>query len=387
MKKDNKQKQESKGPSVVRKQESKGPSVVAMGMAPVDGKGEVLVAGVDLGDKDSHYCVIRGSTGEVVEEGRMRTREEEIRAWVGERARMRVAMEVGTHSGWISRLLEGLGQEVLVANARKVRLIYANPRKNDRVDAQTLARLARLDPTLLAPIRHRSAEAQSHLSILRARDGVVAARTQLICTVRSLVKGTGQRLPRCSAESFSKVQEIPSSVSEAIRPLLTQIRSLTRTIQRYDKMVDYLARTQYPVTQHLQQISGVGPLTSLAYILTLWDADRFTKSRQVGPFLGLTARQDQSSDSNPQLGITKAGDEYLRRLLVSSAHYILGPLNKQDSDLRRWGLRLCQRGGKNAKKRAVVAVARKLAVLLHHLWVTGEVYEPLRQPTVQTSVA
>ena len=371
-----------------RKQESKGQSVVAMvGMGAVEGKGEVLVVGMDLGDKYSSYCVVKGSSGEVVEEGRLRTTDDEIRTWLGQRGRMRMAIEVGTHSGWVSRLLEGQGHEVLVANARKVRLIYANNRKNDRVDAQTLARLARLDPTLLAPIRHRSAEAQSHVSILRARDGAVEARTKLINTVRSLVKGTGQRLPLCSAESFPKLQQIPSSVGDAVRPLMAQIRLLTRTIQRYDKMVEYLAGTRYPATQVLRQIQGVGPLTSLAYILTLWDPNRFSRSRQVGPFLGLTARQDQSSDSDPQLRITKAGDEYLRRLLVSSAHYILGPLNKQDSDLRRWGLRLCQRGGKNAKKRAVVAVARKLAVLLHHLWVTGEVYEPLREPTVQTSVA
>ena len=126
-------------------------------------------------------------------------------------------------------------------------------------------------------------------------------------------------------------------------------------------------------------MTGIGPVTSLAYVLTLETPLRFARSRDVGPYLGLVPAGD-SGDSQPQLGISKAGDRMLRKLLVGSAHYILGPFGP-DCDLRRFGMKLCERGGKNAKKRATVAVARKLAVLLHRLWISGEVYEPLRQPS------
>ena len=126
----------------------------------------------------------------------------------------------------------------------------------------------------------------------------------------------------------------------------------------------------------MRQVKGVGPITALAYGLTLENAEHFAKSRAVGPYLGLVPKQEDSGESQPQLGISKAGDTMVRKLLVGSAHYILGPFGP-DTDLRGYGLRLCERGGKNAKKRAAVAVARKLAVLLHRLWVSGEVYEPL----------
>ena len=118
-------------------------------------------------------------------------------------------------------------------------------------------------------------------------------------------------------------------------------------------------------------------MTALAYLLTLEEPGRFEQSRSVGAYVGLTPRRDQSGQTDKQLRITQCGDGYLRQLLVTSSHYILGPFGP-DSDLRRYGLRIAERGGKNAKKRAVVAVARKLAVLLHHLWKTGVDYEPLR---------
>ena len=163
---------------------------------------------------------------------------------------------------------------------------------------------------------------------------------------------------------------------------------LSDRIKVYDERIEKLGREKYEHTELLRQVKGVGPLTSLAYVLTLENPDRFRKSRDVGAYLGLAPQQEDSGDSQPQLGISKAGDMMLRRLLVGSAQYILGPFGP-DTDLRRQGLRLCERGGKNAKKRAAVAVARKLAVLLHRLWLSGEVYEPLRHgaPTVEVGEA
>jgi transposase len=217
------------------------------------------------------------------------------------------------------------------------------------------------------------------LVVLRARDALVSVRTQLINTTRGLVKSMGARLPKCSSPSFpKKVEEaLPAEVREALLPLVRLAAELSDRIKVYDERIEKLGREKYEHTELLRQVKGVGPLTSLAYVLTLENPDRFAKSRDVGPYVGLVPQQEDSGDSQPQLRISKTGDVMLRRLLVGSAHYILGPFGP-DTDLRRYGLRLCERGGKNAKKRAAVAVARKLAVLLHRLWISGEVYEPLR---------
>jgi transposase len=292
----------------------------------------------------------------------------------------RVVFEVGTHSPWVQDVICGCGHEVLVANPRLMEGSKRRKRKNDRIDANKLARLGRVDPQSLHPMRHRSKEVRQDLVVLRARDALVAARTELINATRGLVKSTGKRLPKSSSPSFAqKVEEaVPVEIREALLPLVRMAAALSDCIQGYDQKIEKLGREKYGHTALLRQVKGVGPITALAYVLTLENPERFVKSRDVGPYLGLVPRQEDSGESQPQLGISKTGDTMLRKLLVGSAHYILGPFGP-DTDLRRYGLRLCERGGKNAKKRAAVAIARKLAVLLHCLWVSGEVYEPLRQ--------
>lgn len=332
--------------------------------------------GIDLGDKKSMVHV-RNQDGEFVEETRLPTTATALERKFGQRAPMRIAIEVGSHSRWISRQLKSYGHEVVVADARKLRLIYENPRKSDRVDAKYLAKLVRLDMSLLSPVAHRGEEAQQHLAILRARDSLVKARTELVNHTRGIVKSFGGRLPNCSTESFAKRvgPALPESLRPALEPLLEIIQDMTKRIQSYEQEIERLCQQVYPETTCMRQIKGVGALTALAYVLTLEDAKRFRKSREVGPYLGLVPRRNQSGEADPQGRITKTGDKYLRRLLVGSAHYILGPFG-EECYLRSWGLRLAERGGKSAKKRAVVAVARKLAVLLHKLWVSGEDYHP-----------
>jgi transposase len=339
-------------------------------------KNSMLIVGLDLGDKFS-YITIVDPDGELTEESRLPTTKASFQRKFSALQPCRVAMEVGTHSRWVSYLLTELGHDVLVANARKLRAIYHNPRKGDRADAEILARLARLDPALLSPIHHRSPQAQADLAVLRSRDAIVRSRTLLINHARNIVKASGSRLPSCSADSFAHktAPHIPEPLRPALAPILDIIASLTKQIHAYGKKVETLCRQRYPETKLLRPVSGVGTLTALGYILTLENPHRFRRSREVGPALGLVPRRDQSGDRDPQLRITKTGDAYLRRLLVGSAQYILGPFGP-DCDLRRWGLKLAERGGKNAKKRAVVAVARKLAVLLHHLWKTGDIYDP-----------
>ena len=335
------------------------------------------VVGLDLGDKVSHYCVV-DDEGKVVSEGRVGTTPEALRNHFSALLRTLVALEVGTHSPWVSRLLKQCGHTVLVANASRLRMIYDSRRKNDRLDAMALARVARMDPQLLYPITHRGEQAQRDMAVLRSRDLLVRARTQMITHVRGIVKSFGSRLRKCSAPSFHRraAEEIPEELKSLLGPVVENIARLSEQIRWYEQTAKQAAAERYPITSHLQQVGGIGPLTSLGYALAVEDPGRFRKSRTVGAYVGLAPRQDQSGESDRQLRITKAGNAYARRLLISSAHYILGPFGP-DTDLRRWGLALAARGGKNAKKRAAVAVARKLAVLLHRLWITGEVYQPL----------
>jgi transposase len=338
-----------------------------------------VTAGLDLGDKYSYLCLIDTDSGEVIEEGRLRTTPEAFRRrFASERPPMRIALETGTHSPWVSRLLEGLGHEVLVANARKLRLIYSNKRKTDEVDAENLARLARLDPKLLYPLKHRGEDSQAHMAIIRSRQALVDCRTQLVNHVRGAVKSFGARLPKCPARSFHKraPEHIPEALMPALKPLLEQIGSLTERIRQYERQLETISKEHYPETELLRQVEGIGPLTALTFVLTLEDPYRFEKSRSVGAYLGLVPATDRSGERDPQRRISKEGDEMLRKLLVGSAHYILGPFGS-DSDLRRHGEKIAARGGKNSKKRAAVAVARKLSVLLHRLWVSGEIYDPL----------
>jgi len=337
-----------------------------------------VTIGLDTGDRSSRYSVLNAG-GEIVEEGEVASTRKSMTHVFGQAERCRIALEVGTHSPWLSRWLERMGHEVIVANARQVKLISASSRKDDRLDARTLAQLARVDPRLLRPIRHRSEKAQGHLTVIRVRAALVDARTSLVNAARGLVKAQGERLPSCDTDQMGveRMQKLPAGLRQALEPLLAEVESLTEKIKACDAKIEQIARTEYPETALLKQVSGVGTLIALTFVLTVEDRERFRKSRDVGCYVGLRPRRSESGERQPQLGISKEGDLYLRKMLVQGAHCILshrGP----DSDLRRWGLRLAERGGKNAKKRALVAVARKLAILLHRLWVNGEVYEPLR---------
>jgi transposase len=341
-----------------------------------------LTIGIDLGDKVSRYCVIDEEGAEVLQDS-VKTTPAGLLETFGGMARCRVAIEVGSHSRWVNELLTDLGQEVLVADPRRVPLISASDNKSDGLDAEMLARLARVDPKLLHPIRHRGMEAQKDLTVIRARQALVEARTKLINCARGLVKTTGVRIAKSSSQGFGR------RAAEAMPELL---RGALAAVSAYDEQIEQLGRKQYPETARLQQVNGVGALTALTFVLTVEDPHRFRKSRDVGCYFGLRPKRDQSGDSDPQLGITKAGDPYMRQLLVNCAHHILGPFGAE-CKLRRWGLALAQqamekdsqkiRAGKkvkksNAKKRAITAVARKLAVLLHRLWVSGDTYEPWR---------
>jgi transposase len=344
-----------------------------------------LTIGLDLGDRFTEGRVLDAG-GEVVESFRVRTTEPALRARLASFAASRVVLEVGTHSPWVSRTVSALGHETIVANPRRVRLIAENDSKSDGVDAELLARLGRVDPSLLKPIVHRGEQAERDRMLIQTRDGFVRARTQLINEVRGFAKALGTRAPSCATEAFPKRVRavLPRNFFPGLATLLETIEHLTKTIQQMDREIERLCQERYPETELLRQVRGVGAITALYFVLTLEDPARFGKSRSVGAYVGLRPKQRDSGDQSPQLRITKAGDRLLRSLLVRCARYILGPFGP-DTDLRRAGLRMAERGGKAAKKRAIVATARRLAVLLHRLWVTGEGYEPLRSEASQAA--
>lgn len=343
--------------------------------------------GLDVGDRETHYCML-DEAGEVLEEGRFRSTREGLHARFAGMEQARVVLEVGTLSPWMSRELEAFGHEVLVANSYQVGKLYRGQDKMDRKDAETLARHARSDPKLLRPLRHRRESTMQDRALLNAREVLVRCRVQLINHVRAVVKTIGARLPSSGSDQFAKNARpaLPEALRSALEPLLDTIQKLTDGIRNFERKIETACKERYPETELLRSVGGVGPLTAFAFVLSIDDPSRFRKSRDVGSYLGMRPRKYQSGDSDPQLRITRAGDPQLRRLLVQCAHHILGHFG-HDSDLRRWGLRLVERGGRHAKKRAIVAVARKLGVLLHRLWVTGEVYDPFYNSRKVTAAA
>lgn len=337
---------------------------------------EGITIGMDLGDRRTEICVLDGE-GQIVERQKVATSMAGIERALAPWRDCRVVLEVGTHSPWVSRVVAACGHQAVVANPRRVRLISHTHDKSDSIDAELLARLGRVDPKLLWPIRHRSEQAQKDLLLLRVRDSLVRMRVAAIHEARGHAKSLGLRLPRCATYLFARrmAKEGLTEAFPGMAALCTQVDLLSRQIQDIDEQIEQLCQTRYPETELLTQVAGVGALTALAFVLTLEDPGRFRRSRSVAGYVGLRPRRRQSGDKDPHLGITKAGDPYLRRLLVQAAHHLLGRYGP-DCDLRRYGLRLEARGGRGAKKKAIVAVARKLAVLLHHLWSQGLVYEP-----------
>jgi len=337
-----------------------------------------MTLGLDMGDRYSHYCLLNPQ-GDVVEEGRMQSTEAALRRHFEDEPEMRIALECGTHSPWVSRLLTALGHQVIVANARKIPAITGSESKNDRNDAEKLARFAAYDPKLLSPLQHRSSERQLDLNLIHARATLVRARTMIVNALRGLVKSAGGRLPACSTESLPAraPAAIPPALAAVATPLVQQIALLNAQIEGMDKQVEKLG-AKYPEIGLLRTVPGVGPIVAAAYVLTL-DRPDTASNRSAGAFVGLRPGQSQSGDSDPQRRISKTGDSCLRSLLVQSAQYILGRFGP-DSELRRWGLKLAATGGKRGKKRAIVAVARKLAVVLHAMWRSGQRFQPFPQP-------
>ena len=326
--------------------------------------------GIDLHAEYSQICIL-DEDGEVMETSRVGTSVKALERFFG-RDRLRVVMEAGGSSPWVSRLLESLGHEVVVCSPRRVRLIAESKLKNDRIDAEVLARLVRLDPEFLKPIRHRSEQAQLLRSNLKVRSAMVEARTKWINTIRGLLRGFGYKVSGKAPHTFVQRvdrMKLPGELRAVIEPLLEQLDLLTGEIERRNEQLEEMVK-DLPEVGHLREIPGVGPVVATYFVLTIDDPDRFRNSRDVASFFGLRPSMRESASVTHFGRITREGDPEMRRLLVQAAHGCLR--TRADSELKNWALALAERRGKG---KAVVALARKLAVLMHHLWVTGEVYQ------------
>jgi transposase len=336
-----------------------------------------LTIGIDLGDLESAYCATNAD-GEVVSEGCVPMTPEGIECFRSLRP-SRIVFEACGQSHWVARSLRIQGHEVFVANPRKLRMISENSRKNDRNDARLLARIGRVDPKLLSPVKERSEESVGVRTLLHSREQLVRLRTRFVSFVRTQVKLFGHRVPSCSANCFHKraALHIPESLRPPLAPILRMLEKLDVELRDLDSQVKYHCDTTYPQTAVFRQIRGVGPLVALAYVATIEDPRRFASSRTVAPYLGLVPRMRQSGAADPKLRISKEGDRLMRSLLVAAATHIMRK-SSPDSALKRMGKRIARSETPRDRGRARIAVARKLSVVLHRLWLTGEVYEPLR---------
>ena len=338
---------------------------------------KVSVIGMDMGDKN-HKAIGLSEDGEIVDRCEVPCTPEGVRDYLKRHPGALLAVETGTHCRWVSRAGLELGHEVLVGNARKLRVIWESSRKNDWRDAEMLAKVARADRTLLHPVTLRGDEDQGLMRLVKARDLLVKGRTGVVNQIRGFCKSEGAPLRKCSAASFARLEEdVAPAVREVAKPLFAVLRELSQKIGLYDALIaDAVKRLHGGEAALLEPIAGVGPVTAAAFLAAVGDPATFGSARDAGPYFGLTPGQDQSGGKDPQKKISKEGNAIVRRLLVTAANYILGPFGP-DCELRRHGLRLAERGGMNARKRAKVAVARKLAVLMLAILRDRSEYRPL----------
>jgi len=331
--------------------------------------------GIDLHQKESELCGM-DAEGRVKCRQRIATTETGFRRAFGRKSRCRIVLESGCQSAWAARILEEIGHEVVVVNPRRVRLIAESTLKSDRIDAEILAWLSRQDEKLVRPVYQRSEGARQLRTRLRVRTSLVRSRTALINSVRGTLRSQGYRMGSCLAARFAQhfsEQKLDDELRQVLDPVVEMIGELSVRIARIEKdLVEESGADE--LLLRLQEVPGVGPLVCLAFVGWVDRPERFQRSRDVGACLGLRPQVRDSGERQWRGAITREGDSEMRRLLVQAAHAALNC--RRQSALKRWAEQLAQRAG---KRKAVVALARKIAVLLHRLWTTGQSYQPLLQ--------
>ena len=342
--------------------------------------------GIDVSDGTSRICMMTKVNGErrVIEEKTVKTSKAGFREYLADKDRsVPIAFETGTHCRWMRDLMAGeLGFRVYVANPGKLPTITKSNTKNDRNDARELARLLLADPEMLHPVELRGEAYQTMIRYAKARDAAMGARTKFTNMIRGFAKAMGERIEDCEPEKFVELNrsEWPTELRNIVLPLVKVLKETNAAIRRYEKMMRNLAkRPEFKdKVERVQEVYGVGDIIGSVFVAVIGgDVSKFTKARDVGPLLGFTPKQDQSGTVDKQLHATKAGDKLMRRLLVEGANVVL-KRNSRDTDLKLRGLRISLRGGKIAKAKAKIAVARGLAVTMTALLMKPDMeYVPL----------
>jgi len=328
--------------------------------------------GADVSDRTTKICVMTKADGgerRIVIETTCATTEagfEEAfskfdRSWP-------VVFETGTHCRWMDRLFRRMGFKTIVGNPRKIPSITKSNTKNDRNDARELARLALADPAMLHPVFLRDEMFQQMLRFHHARNMLISQRTQTINQIRGFAKSMGHRIKCSSTEKFHELckGDWPRALEECAWPLMGSLKAINLKIKAYDKLIARLAeRPEFKsMVERVRAVYGVGIIGSTVFIAAIGGRpDRFGHARDVGAYLGMTPRQDQSGDNDKQLHITHAGADIVRTTLVECAGVVMMS-NARDTDLKLKGLRIAMHGGQIARRKAKVAVARGLAVTM-----------------------
>lgn len=333
------------------------------------------VIGLDLSDEKADFCMVDGRK-RVLRRGSIELVRPALEEFFRAIEPCRVVLETCGQSAWVAKVIRSCGHEAFVVDPRRLELLTKSSKKTDRNDARLLAEMGRLDVEMLHPVHEKSDGTLAIRVELNARAQLVRTRTRLINLVRGALKLFGEQPPKCSSDVFHQRVHLPEILEPALGPILAVLAGLQAELEKYDKHVVECCK-RFPQTELFRGIHGVGPIVALSFVAAIEKVERFKSSRAVGAYFGLTPKKDQSGKSDPSLRISKEGDGTVRSLLVSAATHALRK-SAPDSDLKRFGRRIAQSGTPRDKGRARIAVARKLATLMHRIWVTGEIYQPLR---------
>jgi transposase len=327
--------------------------------------------GFDVGKKSSHFCIVNEKR-EIQKEGKVRNRKKDLGLVFGSMQPMRIVLEVSCKSFWLADQLKRLGHQPIVVDPGRTKAIGAARIKHDRLDAKILAELCQAN--LLAVVDQPTQEDRFARMPVTVRAGLVRARVQLMNTVRSIADSEGVEIPGSDPMHFttavnSVLRTIPKAMVYALQPMVDSIDSLTESISHCDQALLEVAKND-PTMQLLQTCPGVGPISSAAYAQAIRDPRRFTSGRAVGAYLGLVPSLYASGKTYRRGGITKCGNRQARWLLTMAANSLLR-CNK-DSAIKRWGIMLTARIG---RRKAVTAIARKLAAILWAMWRDHRAFE------------
>lgn len=337
-----------------------------------------ITIGMDLGDK-KHAIVGLDAKANIVLRRWLPNDQDSLRTFFERNKGAEIGMETGTHCRWISVLATECGCKAYIGNAHKLRSIFGNTHKNDMRDAEEIANLLHENKRHFHPVMLRDQEHQDLVQLVKMREVAMTDRTRSINAIRGMAKANGARIADCDADSFHRqlklvLMTLPDNLIRLFRPQIELLKAINATIKAYGKLIDRYRKQHFKEEcALLETIPGIGPINSTSFVAFAGDVKRFRHACDVGPYFGLTAGRDQSSDKDEPKKITKEGNKFVRHLLVNAANNIM-KASAANTELKQFALRVWGERGKIAKRKAKVALARKLAVTMAAMLRNGTAY-------------